>query len=131
MFVTGKYRIFSHPAFLRRRRKKAKEGFAIDGVFFINQVFYQSGFQNWYSSSVARQHVHKNKTEDGRRKTVQLAVLAIIHVYSELRAPICARHVQAKQYYLQSYFYFAIRIASRAAHAVLRPKHMRAMRARG
>ena len=49
---------FPIPAFLRRRRKKAKEGFAIDGVFF-----YQSGFQNWYITSVAKQHVQKNKTK--------------------------------------------------------------------
>ena len=31
--------IFPIPAFLRRRRKKAKEGFAINRVFFIDQVF--------------------------------------------------------------------------------------------
>ena len=30
---------FPIPAFLRRRRKKAKEGFAINRFFFIDQVF--------------------------------------------------------------------------------------------
>ena len=45
----GTWLFFPIPAFLRRRRKKAKEGFA------INRFFYRSSFQIVHSSSVARQ----------------------------------------------------------------------------
>ena len=42
-------------AFLRRRRKKAKEGFAIDRVFFIDMVFFiNQVFKIGIVSSVAR-----------------------------------------------------------------------------